>query len=407
MSDHPAVGRLATADAVRTYQRDWLADARTRAENGDHFVICNSDEFEEILSLFSVPVLVINYWNNIVLREKKREHFEQVLRDRGFTDTSMFALGLATAIDPANAPWGGLPKPAMILASTRSEVDLRVCELWAREFGCESYPLDFGFTSPFKQIPPGNWFELIRDDWPQLIDSDRLELRIDENKALIAHLEQLLGESFSFRRLSESMDLVNEQMDFYWAARDLMAQAERTPVTLRDQLAMYQMIWHRGTKTAVEFGRRYYEEVAERVDGGLAAYENETIRLLYWDTAAEPAFHPFLQETYGAVFVACPFTVSAACYARTVYDDDPLRAMSARHLFLLERTPEWGVREAIDQHCDAVIGIESPNDYRSALAKAIEDRNIPYLGVPDIRDSPERREMVARFLEDRLGAKRR
>jgi benzoyl-CoA reductase/2-hydroxyglutaryl-CoA dehydratase subunit BcrC/BadD/HgdB len=279
--------------------------------------------------------------------------------------------------------------------------------LWAREFGCESYPLDFGFTSPFKQIPPGNWFELIRDDWPQLIDSDRLELRIDENKALIAHLEQLLGESFSFRRLSESMDLVNEQMDFYWAARDLMAQAERTPVTLRDQLAMYQMIWHRGTKTAVEFGRRYYEEVAERVDGGLAAYENETIRLLYWDTAAEPAFHPFLQETYGAVFVACPFTVSAACYARTVYDDDPLRAMSARHLFLLERTPEWGVREAIDQHCDAVIGIESPNDYRSALAKAIEDRNIPYLGVPDIRDSPERREMVARFLEDRLGAKRR
>jgi hypothetical protein len=407
MSDHPTVGRLATADAVRTYQRDWLADARTRAENGDPFVICNSDEFEEILSLFSVPVLVINYWNNIVLREKKREHFEQVLRDRGFTDTSMFALGLATAIDPANAPWGGLPKPAMILASTRSEVDLRVCELWAREFGCESYPLDFGFTSPFKQIPPGNWFELIRDDWPQLIDSDRLELRIDENKALIAHLEQLLGESFSFRRLSESMDLVNEQMDFYWAARDLMARAERTPVTLRDQLAMYQMIWHRGTKTAVEFARRYYEEVAERVDGSLAAYENESIRLLYWDTAAEPAFHPFLQETYGAVFVACPFTVSAACYARTVYDDDPLRAMSARHLFLLERTPEWGVREAIDQHCDAVIGIESPNDHPSALAKAIEDHNIPYLGVPDIRDSPERREMVVRFLEDRLGAKRR
>ncbi len=203
------------------------------------------------------------------------------------------------------------------------------------------------------------------------------------------------------------MNLVNEQMDLYWAARDLMAHAERAPVTLRDQLAMYQMIWHRGTAIAVEFARRYYEEVAERVEHHQAGYEHETIRVLYWDTAAEPAFHPFIQETYGAVFVACPFTVSAACYARTVYDNDPLRAMSARHLFLLERTPEWGVREAIDQHCDAVIGIEAPNAFPSALATAIEDLNIPYLAVPDIRDTPERREMVARFLEERVGAKRR
>lgn len=402
-----AVGRLRTADAVRTHQREWLADARARAERGEPFVICNSDEFEEPLSLLDIPVLVINYWNNIVMRENKRQHFEQVLADRGYPGSSMFALGLATAIDPAEAPWGGLPKPAMILASTRSEVDLRVTELWAREFGCESYPLDFGFTSPFKVIAPGNWFELIRDEWPRLVDADRLELRVEQNKALIAHLEVVTGRAFSHQELAASMERCNEQMDWYWAARELMTGAERAPVTLRDQIAMYQMIWHRGTALAVDFARRYAEEVAERVDHHQAAYDEERFRVLYWDTAAEPAFHGFMQEVYGAVLVACPYTVSAACYARTVYDDDPLRALSARHLFLLERTPEWGVREALAQRCDAVIGIEPENSFPSALGRAIEAEGIPYLAVPDIRDSPERREMVARFLEDRLGARAR
>jgi hypothetical protein len=244
--------RLESVNAIRAHQREWLAHSRQRAVEGEPFVICNSDELEEILAVFDIPVLVINYWNFVITAQRKAEHFSAVLAERGYVGPHFFGLGLGSTIDPQNAPWGGLPKPTLIIGSTRHESELKVTELWAREFGCPCYPLDFNFASPYRRLPGDDWWARVRHDWAHLVDPARLQLRVEENKALINYLEMLTGRSFSFHKLRRVMELVNEQMDYMSRARDLIAAARPCPVSLRDQMSAYQTNWHRGTPRGLE-----------------------------------------------------------------------------------------------------------------------------------------------------------
>jgi hypothetical protein len=392
--------RLQSVNAIRAHQRDWLASARERALHGEPFVICNSDELEEILAVFDIPVLVINYWNFLITAQRKAGHYTAVLEQRGYTGPHFFGLGLGTTIDPEHAPWGGLPKPALIIGSTRHESELKVTELWAREFGCPCYPLDFNFASPHRRLPGVDWWARIRDGWEDLVDPARLALRIDENKALINYLEMLTGRSFSFQKLRRVMELVNEQMSYMKRARDLIAAARPCPATLRDQMSAYQTNWHRGTEQGLELAQAYCAEVKQRVDDGRAAYPNERLRLLYWTMAQEPDFHAYLQQEFGAVIVGAPYGAMPETYARTVYDGDALRALSARHIFLFDmQSPTWMLSEARRYGVDAVIGVEDPSPYPSVFRQACEAAGTPYVAVPRVTADEEVLALLAQFVE--------
>jgi hypothetical protein len=398
MSNQLAVERPRSVNAIRAHQRAWLAEARERALQGEPFVICTSDDFEEILAVFGIPVLVINYWNFVITAQRKAAHFSAVLEERGYPGPHFFALGLGTTIDPEQAPWGGLPKPALIVGSTRHEQELKITELWAREFGCPCYPLDFNFASPYKLLPGEDWWEKVRHDWEDLADPARLALRVEQNKALIAHLEAITNRSFSWQGLRQVMQRVNQQMDTMSRARDLIAAARPCPISLRDQVSAYQTNWHRGTEQGLALANAYYEEVAERVQAGTAAYRSERLRLLFWSMAEEPEFHPYLEERYGAVFVGAPYGAMPETYARTVYDDDPLRALSARHIFLFDmQSPTWMLREARLHGVDAVLAVEDPSPYPSVWRQACEAAGIPYVAVPRVRDDAEVRAILDEF----------
>jgi benzoyl-CoA reductase subunit B len=387
--------RLASVDAVREYQRTWLADARRSAEAGEPFVICNSDEFEEILHVMGIPVLVINYWNNVIARDGKAPALTTALREHGY-EPSFFALGLASALDPANAPWGGLPRPALILGSARSETDLRVTELWAAQAGCPCYALDFGFTAPFRQLMPLDWREHLRADWASLVDPDRLELRMAENHDLIGYLEQITGRSFDPDRFEASMTRLNEQMDTWMRVRDVIAATRPCPVSLRDQFAIYQVMWHRGTEQATAFLRAYEAEVNARAAAGEGAYDHERVRLLYWGDR-EPAFHRYLQSQ-GAVFAGGQYSTIPQCYARDFAPGQALRALAARHLLLFERSPDWAVAEAVRHQCAGVIGVETPAEVPSGVAQACARAGLPYLAVARMEDDEEMRCQLDAFL---------
>lgn len=387
--------RLRSVDAVRDYQRRWLAQARRDAEAGEPFVICNSDEFEEVLSVMGIPVLVINYWNNVVVKEGKATALRAGLRDRGY-EPSFFAFGLASALDPANAPWGGLPRPALILGSTRSETDLRVTELWAQAAGCPCYCLDFGFTAPFRQLMPTDWRQRLRADWMSLVDAGRLALRMTQNQALIGYLEKLTGRTFDPAALERAMTALNAQMDTWMRVTELIAGARPCPVSLRDQMAVYQVMWHRGTERATAFLADYEAEVRERVQAGAGAYQSERIRLLYWGDR-EPGFHRHLQES-GVVFVGCLYSSTPQTYARDFVPGEALRALAARHLLLFERSPDWAVAEALRHQCDGVIGVEAPSAVPSGVARACAAAGLPYLAVPRESDDAEVRGLLAPFV---------
>ncbi|HZU75144.1 MAG TPA: 2-hydroxyacyl-CoA dehydratase family protein [Dehalococcoidia bacterium] len=384
--------------AIRAHQRAWLAEARERAQAGEPFVICTSDEFEEVLAAFGIPVLVINYWNFLITAQRKVGHFAKVLEERGYPGPHFFALGLASTLEPEQAPWGGLPRPTLIIGSTRHETELKITELWARELGCPCFPLDFNFASPYRRLPGEDWWTRIRDDWEALVDPARLELRVEQNKALISYIEMLTARAFSWQALRQVMERVNAQMDIMTQARDLIAASRPCPVSLRDQVSAYQTNWHRGTLAGLELAAAYRDEVQERVRNGVGAYQHERVRLLYWSMQQEPEFHAYLEERYGAVLVGAPYGAMPQTYARTVYHDDPLRALSARHIFLFDMTSaSWMLSEAQRYAVDVVVGVEDPSTYPSRFRQACEGAGLRYLAVPRVSDDPEIRAILDRF----------
>jgi hypothetical protein len=394
--------RLASVDAIRAHQRAWLAETREKAFAGEPFAICNSDEFEEAFTVLDIPVIIINYWSAVVTREGKARHFHDVLKAHGYVAPPSHALGFGTTLDPANAPWGGLPKPAVILGSTRDEGYLRVAELWAREAGCPVYPLDFNFVGQFSITLPPNWWERMRDDWESVVDPHRLALRLEQVKGLIAYLEMLTGRPFSLARLREVLELRNRQMDLWIEARDVVARARPCPISLRDQMALYQVTWRRGTETSFELLRAYYEEVKELVAAGVGTGPTERYRILLATTGPDPAFHPYLREAHGAVIVTNNNMAIAELYACAIHDDDPLRALAARQLFLFDKEPHWYVMQARQWGVDGVIGMERPTGYLSEYRRVIEAAGFPYLALPRDADDPEIRALLDEFITTRL-----
>jgi hypothetical protein len=403
-------GRLRSVDAIRAHQRAWLADTRERALRGEPFAICNSDECEEILTALDIPMVVINYWSAVVAREGKARHFANVLKEHGYAAAPSHALGFGTTLDPENAPWGGLPKPAVILGSTRDEGYLRVAELWARQVGCPVYPLDFNFVGQFSMTLPPDWWTRMRDDWASVVDRKRLALRYEQLKGLIAYLEVLVGRPLSLTRLREVVEQRNRQMDLWIAARDLIAQARPCPVSLRDQMALYQVTWRRGTEGSYHLLQDFYDEVKGLIEAGAggnaASAQPERFRILMATTGGDPSFHAYLRERHGAVIVTNNYMAIAELYAGAIHDDDPLRMLAARQLFLFEKEPHWYVMQARQWGVDAVIGLEPPASlsagYPSEYRQVIEAAGLPYLALPRDADDAEIRAMLDAFVAERL-----
>lgn len=388
----------ASVDAIRAYQRQWLEDARTSAQAGDPFAICHGDEYEEVFSALGIPVLVANYWNFLIIAKKQAGHYSEVLEEHGYPGPHFLGLGLAASLEPENAPWGGLPQPLVVLGSTRDEEYLRTTELWARELGCPCYPLDFGFGSKYVQPLPKDWWLNIRDDWEAMVDSVRLDLRVEQNWALLKYLEERTGRRAPPEALTATLERVNRQMDTWQEANELIASSRPCPVSLRDQLAAYQAMWHRGTEDGIELIRAFRDEVHSLVEQGHAAYDRENIRLFYWSTRELPPFHRFLETEYGAVFVGSTYNSIVPLYARNGHEQDPMRTLAARQLLLFAMTTDWMLYEARRHQCDAIVLIEPEGDYPSVSRQAAEAAGIPCIALPDTADSEANRARLADFM---------
>jgi hypothetical protein len=185
-------------------------------------------------------------------------------------------------------------------------------------------------------------------------------------------------------------------------AQAMIAAASRCPVHIRDQISMYQAMWHRGTERGVALIRAYRDEIAERVAAGTAAYPDERFRLYY--SVQVPPWHAAIEERYGAVAVCCSYTNIPDLYRRTFDPADPLRALAARHMLLFD----WGPYRIIDvaqrHRCDAAIVVEPAMANGPSRQQAIvEAAGIPYLAIPRAGDDAEIRDMIGHFIETRLG----
>jgi hypothetical protein len=397
--------RLKVVDRVRKIQRDWLASTRERVKAGEPFAICNGDEAEEIFIAMDIPVLAVNYWNALILAKDLEAHYSKILNDCGYPGLHRFALGLASTLEPERAPWGGLPRPTIIVGSTRNDPETRVTELWAREFGCHYFLMDFPYPQPPIGDVPEDYWNYTCDRWDQLVDPHRLDFRTEQEKQLVSFVEQVTGRTFSIARLMRSMELINEQMDYWAKAQRLIAEAPRCPVHVRDQMSMYQAMWHRGTELGRDLIKEYYEETKARVDSGFHVYDNERYRLYY--NEQNPPWAEFAEQKYGAVTVCCSYAGIPDCYARKIFNDDPMRALAARHLFLTGRGPKRAKYQAVAHRCDAVIANYSDSNILLRPDQAeIEAAGLPCLVLPRLGDNEINRGMISEFIETRLIGRR-
>ena len=391
--------RLASIDAIRTLRREQVAASREAALAGVPFALVHSDEAEEIFALMGIDIQVYNPWNFIIISEGKAAHFNQVLNDHGFPGQHFFGLGYASTLAPEKAPWGGLPKPAIVVGSTREDNELRVTELWAREYGCEYFPLDFNFASAAKRYPGEQWWTRMHSDWPEMVDPRRLEHRVSQLRELITVLERISGVTFDESQLEILMLKINRQMAAWDEVAQMIGAAEHCPVSFRDQLAAYQMMWSRGTDASLSSIENYRDEVAQCVANNQGAYGEVKHRIFYASMESDPRFHQHLREQHAAAIIGGPYTTCPALYSREIVGG-PLNTLAARNLLLFAiYDTDWWIAQAQQLRADVVIAVEPPSQYPSMLALACEAANIPFLSVANSSDSDKNLARIDAFFD--------
>ena len=408
------MSRLAAATAATAYQKEWFAGIRARVAAGEPLALVNADAPQELLRAMGIPYVVNQWWASVVAAKQRADDSLQVLRDRGYPDDSRQydAISLGSHV-LADAPWGGLPQPAVVIAENSGDAARKVFDLWAELPGTDFYPLE---RSSAVEVPP-RWWELVPHRWEEAFGSERIDLLAGEIADLAAWLTERTGRTLEIDRLGSVMDLVNEQAEWNRRTRDLIAGARPTPVRVGDTIpAVMVPQWHRGTEWGRDAARRLYEEVAGLVEAGTGVVPDERLRLMWLGRGLwyDLGLYRRFEERYGAVFVWSMYlAIAADGYLR--YGPDPVRALAGRFAGITDQlyTPPWStdwyVKEAQAHGVDGVVHLVADDVPGSWFTtRALEDAGIPVLeihasnadprtGGPDRIDAA-----VSGFIEGRL-----
>ncbi len=362
-----AVKTLASAIEAARHQREWFADLQRRVAAGEPFAVVNADVPQEIFRTMDIPYVVSQWWASVVTAKQRSGHYLELLRQRGYPDHSeqynAVSLGSAFDPDPSSGPWGGLPRPTLVVADASGDITRKIYDIWGREPGITGYTLESGAENEV----PATWWDLMPHRWEQAIGPARLDLLTAELENLVAYLETTTGRVFRESRFREVMALVNEQEEWNRRTRDLIARTRPAPLSVVDGIPSVMLPqWHRGTEWGRDAARRFYEEVRDRVDNGVAACPGERARLMWIGRGLwyDMGFYQRFQDEYGAVFVWSMYlAIAADGYIR--YGDDPMRALAARFAAFIDQlyTPpwssEWYVKEARLHAIDGVVHLVS------------------------------------------------
>jgi benzoyl-CoA reductase/2-hydroxyglutaryl-CoA dehydratase subunit BcrC/BadD/HgdB len=412
-----SVKKLRSSVEGVTYQKEWFKKTRDRISEGEPFALIQADTPHEIFLAMDIPAVVVQWWSAVIAAKRLSPYYFDLMNERGYQRNlcRYCSLPLACTMDhnPERAPWGGLPKPTVLLAELTCDSHSKIFELWAREYGCHFFPLEHTAST----ASHSRWWERIKHHWDEVIEPHRLDLRTEELKALIRFLEITTDRTFSYTKFVEIMELINEQEEYFKKTRDLIAETVPCPVSVPDQLAStMNPQWHRGTQWGLNQAKMFYEEVRDKVKKGEVVCKNEKLRLMWIGAGLwhNTAFYQHFEEKYGAVFVCSIYlSIAADGYARDIFDD-PLRALASRHLNMGKylRQPEWLVKEAKLHKVSGAVMIVSESCIRDIGRKftkiAFENAGIPllsiYADVVDARewDDEKIKAQVSNFIEERL-----
>ncbi len=366
-----SVKKLNTTRLVGSYQKEWFMGLHERVEAGEPFGFVGANSPMELLRAMDIPYVVNQWWTAICSAKQMGPRFYGLLEDAGYRNDicSYCAAAYACSLDskPEEGPWGGLPKPSLVICAETCSSGIKIEELMSESFDAAS----FRIQHYHQDVITDNWWEKSCDDWEELIGKTRIDFYEKELRLLIEFLEQTTGRKLKLNKLIETLNNVNEQEHWYRKTRDLIAKTIPAPVTVTDTInAVMQAQWHRGTRWAVDMAKSLYDEVKALADNGTAAVENENVRLLWIGRGLwfNLAFYQHFEEKYGAAFVWTMYLALAADgYIRNNVEENPIRALASRFSFLediLHVPPfnsQWFVKEAKKNSIDGVVFLVPEN----------------------------------------------
>ncbi|MCX7175946.1 MAG: 2-hydroxyacyl-CoA dehydratase family protein [Proteobacteria bacterium] len=418
-----ATKQLACTVEAGRKQKTWFAELRRDVfEAGKPYAIIQADTPHDLFHVMGVPVVTNQWWAAVISTKQLSQEYLDGMTALGYHEDlcRYCSLGLAsTLIDlKERAPWGGLPKPALLCARLTCDCIQRIFSLWADAFGAEFIALE----APGSSVLPDRWWELSRHRWEELSEPYRLDLMVEELRKLIASLEKLTGKQFDMVALRALLERVNQQEEYFEEAHRLIATAPKCPVRISEQITNVMAAqWHRGTDWALEHARKFRDEIRQRVDEGVAACPNEKLRLMWVGAGLwhNTGFYTAFEKRYGAVFVWSMYLAFGPDWYIRYGLDDPLRALASRVVTMNEvlhnapYAPEWIVKEARFNRIDGVVLLMPKGSRPSAsgtlfIANALEAEGIPTLLVEadmvDARgwDNDAAERAMVNFIEGRL-----
>lgn len=371
------------------YQREWFAGIRDQAAQGVPIAAVNANAPQETLRAMGLPFVVNQWWASIVAAKQQSDRYADLLEANHLPHAveAYSAQGVAAAYDrdPAQAPWGGLPNPVVLVTAGGTDATAPLFDAWQQATGARLF--NFHRSIESRWDIPVNWWDDLPDHWDDVIEPERLDLLEAELRHSIEEIAAATGSVFDAERFVEVLTLVNEQQEYYRRTRDLVAATIPAPIGLADSMpATMVPQWHRGTEWARDAAREFYEEVAARVSAGDAACAGERIRLMFVGRGlwSDMSFYQRWEESHGAVFVWSMYLGLAADGYIRRHDRgrDPMRALAARFVTMGDelRMPTWAggwhVKEARLHQCDGAVAL---SDADPLVLRALREAGIAVL----------------------------
>lgn len=416
---------LACTGEATAYQKAFGQELRRRVvDEQEPFAIAQADTPHEIFHAMDIPIVSNQWWSAYISAKQLSGRYLDAMVEKGYPANSCkyCSLGLACTLakDPASAPWGGLPRPTVLVARLTCDCIQHVFGLWAKELDTEFFAME----APAWEHKEADWFRHSHDQWERVYQPDRIAHMVAEMRDLISLLEQRTGRRFDEAKFHHLMERINEQEGYIWEAAQAIGAARPSPVSIADQMPNTMIPqWHRGSDWAVAHARKFRDEVLERIAQGGGAGSNEKLRLMWIGAGVwhDPGFYQALEERMGAVFVWSMYMPFAGpAYIREL-QGRPMEALASRIASMNEtlHLPPWmsGWMRAEAERCgiDAAVILLPPDNRLSQsgtklTAAALEEAGIPVLMIgadmvdANIWDHDRMVGMVAGFLQDRVAA---
>jgi benzoyl-CoA reductase/2-hydroxyglutaryl-CoA dehydratase subunit BcrC/BadD/HgdB len=173
---------------------------------------------------------------------------------------------------PPNAPWGGMPRPDMMLGTGAMICDPRVKWYQAARLYMPDVPV---------YINNVLWPPYQKNIDHREVQDYYVRFMVEELRGLVAFLERQTGRKMDWARLEELVDLSDRTWNLAWETHELR-RAKPTPMGTGDAFnTVVPLIFMMGTKQSYDFFTALNRELKERIAGGQAAVPGEKYRLMW------------------------------------------------------------------------------------------------------------------------------